>query len=98
MSQAGLRAINEHRQSVDAYVLCDEGICNLTHQEVGTLPSVSTSTIKSFDLIVFQGLFLAGIRLGWLATHDQAVMKACLSYHHQHETISCGQLDKMVVP
>ncbi|PNV58003.1 aminotransferase class I/II-fold pyridoxal phosphate-dependent enzyme [Limosilactobacillus fermentum] len=38
---------------------------------------------------------LAGIRLGWLATHDQAVMKACLSYR-DYETISCGQLDEMV--
>ncbi len=38
---------------------------------------------------------LAGLRLGWVATHDEAFMKTILS-HRDYNTISCGVLDEMV--
>jgi len=32
---------------------------------------------------------LAGIRLGWIATHDKSVIKSCLS-HRDYNLVSCG--------
>lgn len=95
MSQAGLQTIVDIAKSVDAYVLCDEVYRQLT-QEDGYSPSIIDLYDKGISTSSFSKVFsLAGIRLGWLATHDQAVMKACLSYR-DYETISCGQLDEMV--
>lgn len=95
MSQAGLQTIVDIAKSVDAYVLCDEVYRHLT-QEDGYSPSIIDLYDKGISTSSFSKVFsLAGIRLGWLATHDQAVMKACLSYR-DYETISCGQLDEMV--
>jgi len=36
---------------------------------------------------------LAGLRLGWIATHDKAVIKSCLS-HRDYNLISCGMFDE----
>ncbi|MGJ3800606.1 aminotransferase class I/II-fold pyridoxal phosphate-dependent enzyme [Limosilactobacillus fermentum] len=97
MSQAGLQTIVDIAKSVDTYVLCDEVYRHLT-QEDGYSPSIIDLYDKGISTSSFSKVFsLAGIRLGWLATHDQAVMKACLSYR-DYETISCGQLDEMVDP
>ena len=36
---------------------------------------------------------LAGIRLGWIATHDKDVIRACMS-HRDYNLISCGMFDE----
>lgn len=36
---------------------------------------------------------LAGLRLGWIATHDQEAIRACLS-HRDYNLISCGMFDE----
>ena len=38
---------------------------------------------------------LAGIRLGWIATHDKEAVKAFLS-HRDYNLVSCGMLDEAV--
>ena len=38
---------------------------------------------------------LAGIRLGWIATHDKSVIKSCLSYR-DYNLVSCGMLDEAI--
>jgi Aspartate/tyrosine/aromatic aminotransferase len=38
---------------------------------------------------------LAGLRLGWIATHDEAVIMSCLS-HRDYNLISCGMLDEAI--
>ena len=38
---------------------------------------------------------LAGLRLGWIASHDGDVLRACLS-HRDYNHISCGLLDERI--
>ena len=43
----------------------------------------------------FQVFSLAGLRLGWIATHDMSVVKSCLS-HRDYNLVSCGVFDEML--
>ena len=38
---------------------------------------------------------LAGLRLGWIAAHDQNVIKTCLS-HRDYNLVSCGMFDEQL--
>ena len=38
---------------------------------------------------------LAGLRMGWIATHDEAARKAFLS-HRDYNLISCGMFDDAI--
>ena len=38
---------------------------------------------------------LAGLRLGWIATHDTKAIKSFLS-HRDYNLISCGMIDEMI--
>ena len=38
---------------------------------------------------------IAGIRLGWIATHDKDVIKSCIS-HRDYNLVSCGMLDEAI--
>ena len=38
---------------------------------------------------------LAGLRLGWIATRDTEVIRACMS-HRDYDLISCGIFDEML--
>ena len=40
---------------------------------------------------------LAGLRLGWIATRDADVVKACLS-HRDYDLISCGKSSRVTMP
>ncbi len=95
MSESMLKEIVEIARSVDAYVLVDEVYRHLTQN--GTWPAsivdlyekgISTSSMSK----VFS---LAGLRLGWIATHDKMVLKSCWS-HRDYDLVSCGMFDETV--
>ena len=95
MSEAMLKEIVEIARSVDAYVLVDEVYRHLTQTD--TWPAsivdlyekgISTSSMSK----VFS---LAGLRLGWIATHDKVVLKSCWS-HRDYDLVSCGMFDETV--
>lgn len=95
MSESMLKEIVEIARSVDAYVLVDEVYRHLTQND--TWPAsivdlyekgISTSSMSK----VFS---LAGLRLGWIATHDKMVLKSCWS-HRDYDLVSCGMFDETV--
>lgn len=95
MRDEGLNAIIRVAKSVDAYVLCDEVYRHLTQDDTYS-PSIIDLYDKGISTSSFSKVFsLAGLRLGWIATHDQALMKQMLS-HRDYATISCGVLDEMI--
>ena len=92
MSTELLREIVEIAKSVDAYVLCDEVYRHLTQEDVWC-ESIVDLYEKGISVSSMSKVFsLAGLRLGWIATHDETVRKALLS-HRDYNHISCGMFD-----
>ncbi len=88
-----LTEIVEIARSVDAYVLCDEVYRHLG-QEDGWCDSIVDLYEKGISVSSMSKVFsLAGLRLGWIATHDKAAMQQFLS-HRDYNHISCGMLDE----
>ena len=80
MSGALLRQIVEIAKSVDAYVLCDEVYRNLTQVD-GWCESIVDLYDKGISVSSMSKVFsLAGLRMGWIATHDKAALRAFLSH------------------
>ena len=95
MSGALLRQIVEIAKSVDAYVLCDEVYRNLTQVD-GWCESIVDLYDKGISVSSMSKVFsLAGLRMGWIATHDKAALRAFLS-HRDYNLISCGMFDDAV--
>ena len=93
MSTELLREIVEIAKSVDAYVLCDEVYRHLTQEDVWC-ESIVDLYEKGISVSSMSKVFsLAGLRLGWIATHDEALRKAILS-HRDYNHISCGMFDE----
>lgn len=93
MSREILTQIVEIARSVDAYVLCDEVYRHLTQKNVWC-ESIIDLYEKGISVSSMSKVFsLAGLRLGWIATHDQNVIKTCLS-HRDYNLISCGMFDE----
>ena len=93
MSTQLLREIVEIAKSVDAYVLCDEVYRHLTQEDVWC-ESIVDLYKKGISVGSMSKVFsLAGLRLGWIATHDEALRKAILS-HRDYNHISCGMFDE----
>ena len=93
MSTELLREIVEIAKSVDAYVLCDEVYRHLTQEDVWC-ESIVDLYKKGISVSSMSKVFsLAGLRLGWIATHDEALRKAILS-HRDYNHISCGMFDE----
>ena len=93
MSTELLREIVEIARSVDAYVLCDEVYRHLTQEDVWC-ESIVDLYEKGISVSSMSKVFsLAGLRLGWIATHDETVRKALLS-HRDYNHISCGMFDE----
>lgn len=93
MSTELLREIVEIAKSVDAYVLCDEVYRHLTQEDVWC-ESIVDLYEKGISVSSMSKVFsLAGLRLGWIATHDEAFRKAILS-HRDYNHISCGMFDE----
>ena len=93
MSTELLREIVGIAKSVDAYVLCDEVYRHLTQEDVWC-ESIVDLYEKGISVSSMSKVFsLAGLRLGWIATHDETVRKALLS-HRDYNHISCGMFDE----
>ena len=95
MSTELLQQIAEIARSADAWILCDEVYRHLT-QEDAWCESIVDLYEKGISVSSMSKVFsLAGLRLGWIATHDADVMKACLS-HRDYDLISCGMIDERI--
>ena len=95
MSKELLEEIIAVAKSVDAYVLCDEVYRHLT-QEDGWCESVADLYEKGISVSSMSKVFsLAGLRMGWIATHDEQARRAFLS-HRDYNLISCGMFDDAV--
>lgn len=90
-----LKAIVEIAKSVDAYVLSDEVYRHLTREDSYS-ESVADLYEKGISVSSMSKVFsLAGLRLGWIATHDADVIRSVLS-HRDYDLISCGMFDEEV--
>ena len=95
MSEQLLREIVEIARSADAWILCDEVYRHLS-QEDGWCPSIVDLYEKGISVSSMSKVFsLAGLRLGWIATHDMSVVKSCLS-HRDYNLVSCGVFGEML--
>ena len=95
MSEQLLREIVEIARSADAWILCDEVYRHLS-QEDDWCPSIVDLYEKGISVSSMSKAFsLAGLRLGWIATHDMSVVKSCLS-HRDYNLVSCGVFDEML--
>lgn len=95
MSREILTQIVEIARSVDAYVLCDEVYRHLTQKDEWC-ESIVDLYEKGISVSSMSKVFsLAGLRLGWIATHDQDVIKTCLS-HRDYNLVSCGMFDEQL--
>ena len=95
MDTALLKEIVEIARSVGAWVMCDEVYRHLT-QEDGWCESIADLYEKGISVSSMSKVFsLAGLRLGWIATHDADVIRACMS-HRDYNHISCGVFDEAV--
>ena len=92
MPQALLEEIIKAARSVDAYVLCDEVYRHLTQTD-DWCASVADLYEKGISVSSMSKVFsLAGLRMGWIVTHDELARRAFLS-HRDYNLISCGMFD-----
>ena len=90
-----LKEIVEIARSVDAYILCDEVYRHLTQNDEWCVSIVDLYE-KGISVSSMSKVFsLAGLRLGWIATHDKSVIRSCLS-HRDYNLISCGMFDEEI--
>ena len=76
-----------------AWLLCDEVYRHLT-QEDGWSESIVDLYDKGISVSSMSKVFsLAGLRLGWIATHDEDLREAVLC-HRDYDLISCGMFDE----
>lgn len=80
-------------KEVGAWVMCDEVYRHLTQKDEWC-ESVADLYDKGISVSSMSKVFsLAGLRLGWIATHDEEVIRACLS-HRDYNLVSCGMFDE----
>lgn len=95
MSKELLEKIVGIARSVNAYILCDEVYRHLTQSDEWC-ESVVDLYEKGISVSSMSKVFsLAGIRMGWIATHDKSALNAFLS-HRDYNLISCGMFDDAV--
>lgn len=95
MSGELLEEITAIAKSVGAYILCDETYRHLNQSDEWS-PSIVDLYDKGVSVSSMSKVFaLAGLRLGWIATHDGVLMKEILS-HRDYNHISCGLLDEAI--
>lgn len=88
-----LNAIVEIARSAGAYILCDEVYRHLTQEDVWC-DSIADLYEKGISVGSMSKVFsLAGLRLGWIAAHDQALLRSLLS-HRDYSHVSCGMFDE----
>ena len=95
MSKELLEQIVEIARNVGAYILCDEVYRHLTQTDVWC-ESIVDLYEKGISVSSMSKVFsLAGLRMGWIATHDQDAIRAFLS-HRDYNLVSCGMFDDAV--
>ena len=93
MSGDLLRAIVDIAREAGAYVLCDEVYRHLTQSDEWS-ESIVDLYEKGISLGSMSKVFsLAGLRLGWVATHDKDAL-ASMASHRDYNHISCGLFDE----
>ncbi len=95
MPKEMLSEIVEIARGCGAYLLCDEVYRHLTQNDEWS-ESVVDLYEKGISVSSMSKVFsLAGLRLGWIATHDEAARRAMIS-HRDYNHISCGMFDEAV--
>lgn len=95
MSREMLMEIVDVARSCGAWVLCDEVYRHLTQTDLWC-ESIVDLYEKGISVSSMSKVFsLAGIRLGWIASHDKEAVAAMLS-HRDYNLISCGMLDETI--
>ena len=95
MSKELLSSIIAIARNVGAYVLSDEVYRHLTQEDVWC-ESIGDLYEKGISVGSMSKVFsLAGIRMGWIFTHDEDALKAFTS-HRDYDLISCGMFDDAI--
>lgn len=95
MSEELLKGIVDIARKADAYILCDEVYRHLTQEDVPS-PSIADMYEKGISVSSMSKVFsLAGIRMGWIASRDEAFLRSCRS-HRDYDLISCGLIDERI--
>lgn len=95
MDGGTLRAIAGIAREHGLYVLCDEVYRHLTQEDVWS-ESIVDIYEKGISVGSMSKVFsLAGLRQGWIVSHDKDFIAACLS-HRDYNLISCGMFDEAV--
>ena len=82
-------------RSVGAYILCDEVYRHLTQEDIWC-ESIIDLYEKGISVGSMSKVFsLAGLRMGWIATHDKDALASFIS-HRDYDLISCGMFDDAV--
>ena len=90
-----LREIVDIARAAGAYILCDEVYRHLTQEDAWS-ESIVDLYEKGISVSSMSKVFsLAGLRLGWIATHDTELIKSLLS-HRDYNHISCGVFDEAI--
>lgn len=95
MSSEILKKVVDIAKKSDAYLLVDEVYRHLT-QDDEWQPSIVDMYEKGISTSSMSKVFsLAGVRLGWIATHDKDALKQFWS-HRDYNLISCGMMDEAI--
>lgn len=95
MSPEILKEVVDIAKKSDAYLLVDEVYRHLT-QDDEWQPSIVDMYEKGISTSSMSKVFsLAGVRLGWIATHDKDALKQFWS-HRDYNLISCGMIDDTI--
>jgi dipeptidase len=95
MSPEILKKVVDIAKKSDAYLLVDEVYRHLT-QDDEWQPSIVDMYEKGISTSSMSKVFsLAGVRLGWIATHDKDALKQFWS-HRDYDLISCGMMDEAI--
>ena len=96
MSRELLEQIVEIARNVDAWVMCDEVYRHLTQEDAWSDSIVDLYPEKGVAVGSMSKVFsLAGLRLGWIVTHNRQLLDSCVS-HRDYDLISCGMFDEAV--
>lgn len=83
LSQRSLRAIVDIAKEKDIYILCDEVFRALVHglPESDLPPSILSFNYSKSAVVssMSKAYSLAGLRVGWIASENPEIIKACLS-------------------
>ena len=92
MSRAMLEEIVAIARKAGAYLLCDEVYRHLSQSDEW---SESIADLYEKGISVSSMSKVAGLRLGWIATHDENALRSLVS-HRDYDLISGGMIDEAI--